>query len=112
MPKFSTNVPHSLGAEGAKSALQHLLEHLTEKYGDQVSELEQSWDEKSLNFALKTYGFRVTGVVLVEEDQVKLDGDLPFAAAMFKGKIEDSIRSALERTLQDRSDAPPSHDQK
>ena len=99
MPKFSTSVPHPLGKDVARSAVEGLLARVTEKYGDQVSGLDQSWTDDTLDFTLTTYGFKITGTLVVEDSQVKLDGDLPFAAAMFKGKIESSIRTELEKAL-------------
>ena len=99
MPKFSTSVPNPLGKENARSAVAGLLDRVTEKYGDQVSALEQSWEGDTLNFSMTTYGFNITGNLVVAEEAVKIDGDLPFAAAMFKGKIEGSIRNELEKCL-------------
>jgi putative polyhydroxyalkanoate system protein len=99
MPKFSTAVPNPLGKDTARSAVEGLLARVTEKYGEQVSSLEQSWAGDTLNFAMTTYGFKITGHLHVEESQVKVDGDLPFAAAMFKGKIEGSIHDELEKCL-------------
>ena len=99
MPKFSTAVPNPLGKDTARSAVEGLLSRVTEKYGDQVSSLEQSWEGDTLSFSMTTYGFKITGNLVVEDEQVKIDGDLPFAAAMFKGKIEGSIRTELEKCL-------------
>lgn len=99
MPKFNTSVPNPLGKDKARSAVEGLLSRVTEKYGEQVSALEQSWEGDTLNFSMTTYGFKITGNLVVEEEQVKIDGDLPFAAAMFKGKIEGSIRNELEKCL-------------
>jgi len=99
MPNFSTAVDNPLGKEKARSALEDLLARVTEKYGDQVSQLEQSWEDDTLNFSMTTYGFKITGTLVIGEEQVKLEGELPFAAAMFKGKIEGSIRNELEKCL-------------
>jgi hypothetical protein len=35
----------------------------------------------------------------VEPNEVKINGALPFAAMMFKGKIEQSVREELEKAL-------------
>jgi hypothetical protein len=37
--------------------------------------------------------------VTVEPNEVKLHGVLPFAAMMFKGKIEQTVREELEKLL-------------
>ena len=99
MRKFNTSVPNPLEKNKPRSSVEGLLSRVTEKYGDQVSALEQNWEGDTLNFSMTTYGFKITGNLVVEEEQVKIDGDLPFAAAMFKGKIEGSIRNELEKCL-------------
>ena len=52
-----------------------------------------------LNFGFTTFGFPIKGAIAVEPAEVKLDGDLPFAAMMFKGKIEQEFKDALTRLL-------------
>lgn len=102
MPKFSTNVPHTLGKDKAKARLEGLLSKVTQVYGDQVSNLEQEWAADTLTFAITTYGFKIDGQLDVREEDVQLDGNLPFAAAMFKGKIEQSMKGELEKALRDK----------
>ena len=99
MPKFNLEVPHKLGADEAKGRLERKAEFLFEKFGDQVKDLSQTWVGNILNFGFKTMGMRFDGNVAVEEDRVQVNGDLPFAAMMFKGKIESEIRQQLEHIL-------------
>ncbi len=99
MPKFNCTVPHGLGKQTARSALEGLLTKVTQKYGDQVTGLEQHWVGDTLNFSFTSYGFKIAGALEVDDKQAKLQGDLPFAAAMFKGKIESSIQSEIEKAF-------------
>ena len=99
MPGFNTEVKHQLGKEEATRRLKGFLEQVRQRYKDQVSELEGTWNDNVLDFLLKTYGFNITGILTVEDDVVRLNGQLPFAAMAFRGKIEQSISSELEREL-------------
>jgi putative polyhydroxyalkanoate system protein len=99
MPEFSTEIAHQLGKEQATEKLKSFLDKVSERYKDQVSDLKGDWADNVLTFALTTFGFTVDGVLTVEEDSANLKGKLPFAAAMFKGKIESSIASELEKAL-------------
>ena len=72
---------------------------LTEKSGNQVSDLQQSWDGDTLNFHFKTYGIAIDGGITIGDNELNLAGDIPFAAMMFKGKIESQIREQLERIV-------------
>jgi len=99
MPKMSVTVPHSLGLEQAVEKLKGFVPKIKEKYQGQVSNLEENWADNTLNFGFTTFGFPIKGAIAVEPSEVKLDGDLPFAAMMFKGKIEQEFKDALARLL-------------
>ena len=99
MPGFRTEVPHSLGKEQATEKLKKFLEHVAERYKDQVSSIDGSWEDNKLNFSLTTFGLTIGGDLTVEEEVATLEGQLPFAAMAFKGKIEQGIRAELEKAL-------------
>jgi hypothetical protein len=99
MPSFSTEVNHQLGREKAKKRLEFFLQKAAEVYKDQVRELSGEWQEDTLHFKMTTYGFKITGALAVEEENVKMNGQLPFAAVAFRGKIERSFAKELQRAL-------------
>jgi hypothetical protein len=99
MPKLTVTVPHTLDPQEATKRLQGFLERVRSRYADQVSDLEEEWGENSGTFGFKTYGFNVKGSMAVEPNQVRVEGDLPFAAMMFKGRVEQTIRENLERLM-------------
>ena len=99
MPKLSLEIPHQLSADEAKDRLLRFTEALQSKFQDQVGDLEQSWEGNDLAFGFKTFGIKIQGKIGVQDDKLVLDGDLPFSAMMFKGKIESEIRQQLERMV-------------
>ena len=99
MPSFNTEVSHSLGKEKAKQRLESFLDRAAQVYKDQVSELRGEWSGDTLNFHMTTYGFTISGDLAVEEESVKMQGQLPFAAVAFRGKIEKSFAKELQRAL-------------
>lgn len=99
MPKSTVSVNHSLGQERAVELLKRFLPRLRDKFQGQVSDLEEAWTDNILNFSFKTFGFKIEGKMDVAEDNVKLEQNLPLAAMMFKGKVEDSIRTELGKLL-------------
>lgn len=99
MPRFSVNTPHNLAPEEALKRVHGLLDRVKEKYQGQVSDLTESWRENLLDFAFKTYTFAIKGQLKVEPGQVTIDGEIPFAAVMFKGRIEQTIRDELAKRL-------------
>ena len=99
MPSFQAEVPHQLGQQAARERLDSFLENLRNEFKDQVKNLQGDWDDDKLTFSFRTYGIDIKGTLHVEEEIVKLDGQIPFTAMMFKGKIEQSIRGELEKVL-------------
>mgnify|MGYP002623974604 CR=1 FL=1 len=99
MPSFDTEVPHSLGKEKARALLEQFIEVVKNRYQDQVSDMSGEWTGETLNYSFKAYGFTISGVVTCEDNRVHLTGQIPLAAAMFKGRIEESIRTEVEKVL-------------
>jgi putative polyhydroxyalkanoate system protein len=99
MPGFSVEVPHTLGQAVAVERLNGLLDRIAEKYQDQIKDVENQWTGNQLTFGFKTYGFHIRGTLDVLPEQVKIEGQLPLAAMMFKGRIESSIRDEIVKLL-------------
>ncbi|HEX3601210.1 MAG TPA: polyhydroxyalkanoic acid system family protein [Lacipirellulaceae bacterium] len=99
MPKFGVRVPHNLTKDEARSRLERFIEMLEAKFANQVGDLQQSWDGDTLKFHFKTYGIPLDGGITVADNELNLAGEMPFAAMMFKGKIESEIREQLEKLV-------------
>jgi len=99
MPKVNIAIAHQLGQEEASRRLQERFHTIKEQFGGQISDLEEEWEGDSLKFGFKTFGMKVTGSVASEPAEVKVAADLPMAAMMFKGTIEQQIRDELSKML-------------
>jgi hypothetical protein len=99
MPSLTITAPHSLGTEEATTRLKNFFQKLKERHQDKMSNLEEQWNDNRLEYAFSTYGFNIKGDVQVEPNEVKVNGALPFAAMMFKGKIEQTVKEELEKLL-------------
>jgi hypothetical protein len=100
MPGFSTQVSHPLDQQSAVAKLKGLVGALESKYKDVASDVQGTWMENVLSFSLKVMGFTITGKVTVEDKLARVEGQLPLAAAMFRGRIEESIKTEMEKELQ------------
>lgn len=99
MPGMNISMPHTLGQEEALRRLQAALEKAKARNEGKVTNLQENWSGNRLDYSFSTFGFNVKGDVTVEPSEVKLNGTLPFAAMMFKGKIEQTVREELSRIL-------------
>ena len=106
MPSLKMSIPHQLGQEEAVGRVKRFLEKVKERYQNQVSDLEEQWTANALDFGFKTYGFQIKGRMVVDPADVKFDGQIPFAAMMFKGKIEQTLRDEMNRLLGPRDPKP------
>ena len=96
MPKINLEIPHQYSAEDARSKLQRFTETLPK---DQVSDLEQTWNDNTLSFSFKTFGIKIGGDLTAADQKLLVAIELPFSAMMFKGKIESEMKKQLERLM-------------
>ena len=99
MPKIEINIPHSLTKEEALTRIQTFLPQLKEQHSDKIKDLEESWNGYIGEFKFKISGFKVSGTLQVGENFVLINGELPFAALLFRGQIEDNIRTKAMELL-------------
>lgn len=99
MAKLIMDVSHQLGLEEATQRLRAKLDSVRNEYGGQVSDFQQEWQENELAFGFSAVGMKIAGIVSVEPSNVRVAAELPFAAAMFKGLIEQRIREELNTVL-------------
>jgi len=99
MPKLSLEIPHSLDQEEAVRRLKDGFSRIKETYGGQIDKLEETWNDHQLVFSFVTFGLTIQGSVSVEPSEVKITAELPLAATMFKGTIEQQIRDEVAKLL-------------
>ncbi len=99
MPSFKMSVPHKLTQAEAQRRIEGLLADLKDQYGDQVSNLEESWSNHTGTFAMTAMGMKLSGTLAVQPNEVAIDGTIPFAAVPFRGQIENLIRERAEKLL-------------
>jgi hypothetical protein len=99
MPSYQVSVPHQLGREAARKRVDHFLEGVQRDYAGQISNVQGAWAGDQLQFGLTAMGMAISGVMIVEESAVQVSGPLPLAAALFRGRIEQTIRDELQKLL-------------
>jgi len=99
MPKVSVAVPHGLDRGEVVARLKNESGALRSSFGDHVQDFQETWDDHTLAFSFKTFGMSIEGRVHVEPKEVLTTVNVPLAAMMFKGAIEQNMRSRLEQIL-------------
>ncbi len=99
MPSFSLETGHQLGRTESLVRLRALIDRVNHQFGDQATNVQQTWNDATLDFSFVSLGFKISGTLIAEEDKVRLRGQLPLAAMLFKRKVESVIREELEKIL-------------
>lgn len=97
MPKVSVAVPHELDPDEVVERAGPYVEKIVDDF--QGEDLEIEWEGRSANFTFKSLTFKIKGDVAVTEDDIGVTVDLPFAAMIFKDKVEKAIAKNLKRAI-------------
>jgi hypothetical protein len=99
MPILIVSLSHRLSQEEALRRIRSAVAHAKVKYSDKISALSDSWNGYVGAFEVSGMGQKVSGTAAVNPSDVTVQITLPFAASLFKPKIESKIREALTRIL-------------
>src|SRR5215470_6764408 len=92
MPRYKTEVEHTLGQTEALARMHALAE-----YGRRTSGLKGEWRDNTLEFSLTIQGVSLSGTISVEPDVLKFDGSLPIIALPFKSWINRALKKGLQQ---------------
>ncbi len=91
-------IPHRYAKEEAQVRTKNMLQNLKEKYADKIS-LQESWLEDKGTFSLVMGPFSTSGSIVVKEDIVEIDLNIPFIAGLYKNQIRSLIESQAKEAL-------------
>ena len=100
MPKFNVTVPHQLPREECIKRLQGFSEQIRAEAAVEITDIEENWDDNgNLNFAFSAMGMKISGQMAASDDSINVEGKLPFAAAVFRGTLENRIEEKIREAI-------------
>ena len=93
------NIPHELGAAGAKQRLVEGLDSLKQKFGDKVNQADIAWTDDHADIAVAAMGQSVTARLDVLPESVRVEVDLPWMLAALAGRVQGYLQGAGEQML-------------
>ena len=87
MSKIHLQRPHALGAQGAREAVQRVVDEMRDKYG-----LDCDWSGDVLSFSRAG----VSGTLAVGESEVVLDAELGMLLSAFRPRIEEQLQKNFD----------------
>jgi hypothetical protein len=99
MSDLMVSVSHRLSQDEALRRIRAVVSHAKVQYADKINDLRDSWNGYVGTFDVSGMGQKASGNVAVNPSDVTVQIKLPFAALLFKSKIESRIRDTLTRIL-------------
>jgi hypothetical protein len=99
MAKLDIRIPHSLPQQEALARIQGLLKKLQQEQTDTITNVSEKWNGNDGEFSFTAKGFDLSGTLSVEEKEVIVNGQLPFALSFFKGMISQAIKEKAGELL-------------
>ena len=99
MATLDIAIPHNLPQQEALTRIRGLLEQLRKEQAGTISDVNETWNGNEGDFSFSAKGFDLAGKITVEENQVSINSQLPFALSFFKGKISEVIREKAGELL-------------
>ena len=97
--QFEVSVPHQLSQEEALSRIKSLVEDLKAQYGNQVSNVSESWHGNTCDFSLKMKMFKISGTIEVNDSTAEIRGSMPPGTGRFEGKAKALIEERAAKLL-------------
>jgi hypothetical protein len=85
-------IPHHTTKANARSKVAEKLGALLNQFGGRAEDLQHSWSGDTLSFQGKAKGLAVSGTVEITDDEIIVDGKLPFMAKPFEPKIREAVK--------------------
>ena len=99
MPRVTVTVPHDQPVEAVVEKVKPALEKTAADFDGK--DLNVEWKDDHAEFSFKSLGFTIKGEATVDDDQVTVHVDLPFAAMMYKEKAKKGIEKNVTRALEE-----------
>lgn len=98
MARLTMTAEHRLPKEEALRRLKDKLGRIPQ-YRRLISHPCEEWNHDVLAFRFTAVGMSVSGTLTVNDADVRVAAEIPFAAMLFKKKIDQSVRAELDALL-------------
>jgi len=99
VPQLTIEIPHALGRAEAARRLKARLDAARAEYQSFVNDFEEQWSDQGLRFRFRAAGMEASGTMDVEDAAVRIQAEVPWAAMMIRGAIEQRIREEMVKAL-------------
>lgn len=98
--KITVNIPHKLGKDAARTRIENGFAKVQEQMVGKAVDVEQSWTNDQLDFAVGIMGQNVRGRLDVADNHVHVELDLPWLLAKLAGPIREKLTKGTQVLLE------------
>ena len=98
--KITVNVPHKHTRMEAKSRIEGGFEKAQQQIAGKGVSVEQEWNGDRMDFRAGMMGQKVTGNLVVTDDHVVIEVDLPWMLRALSGKVQEQLKSGTQLLLE------------
>ena len=91
--------PHGTTKARTLEKLKAHSPELMSRLGSEISDLKQEWKENRLTFSFRSRGVAVSGRLVVGEENVEVEANLPLMAMFFEGQIRERVLQVMREIL-------------
>ena len=100
MPKITVSKDHSFDHLVVTTLLKSKIAAALQDHAKAVSHFSERWtDDNTMEFAFKTMGFSISGLLKSLPGKVLVETTVPLAAMMVKGMIESRLKEEIGKIL-------------
>ena len=98
--KITVNVPHKHTRLEARTRIDQGFDKVQEQIGGKGVTVEQTWAGDRMDFVARAMGQKITGNLLVDDSQVRIDVDLPWMLKALSGTVQEKLKSGTQLLLE------------
>ncbi len=99
MNNLTATIPHRLGREEAKRRIENEVANVRRSHGGLLQDVRADWTGDRLDFAVSAVGQSINGHLVVEEQAVQVEVELPWLLAMLAGAIKQQLEDRGKKLL-------------
>jgi hypothetical protein len=100
MPKITVSQNHRLDHLAVTTLLKSKIATALQEHSNAVRDFTERWaDDHTMEFAFKTMGFSISGLLKSLPGMVSVETTVPLAAMMVKGMIESRLNEEIGKIL-------------
>jgi putative polyhydroxyalkanoate system protein len=99
MKNLTVSIPHRLTRAEVKQRIRDEVAKLRREHAALLTELRDTWTGDRMDFFVSAVGQSITGFLVVEDQAVQVEVELPWMLALLAGTVKERVEQQGRRLL-------------